>query len=190
MNTSEKVWQEYHPRLRAFVKSRIPDDMTADDVLQNVFLKMHTGLASLKDATKLQSWLYQIARNAIIDYYRSQKPTVEIPESHSAIRDRSRRKSHSRVVGLSATHDTIAAREISGGSHSIRIKRIDAEGSCQSAGYFAFRGQVPGAAGTRPFEKICCPSAAGLSSIIVDGSVVTNERRAWMLVDKIGLRPF
>lgn len=48
--------------------------MAVDDTLQNVFLKMHTGLVSLKDETKLQSWLYQIVRNAIIDYYRSQKP--------------------------------------------------------------------------------------------------------------------
>jgi RNA polymerase sigma-70 factor (ECF subfamily) len=80
MNTSEKVWQEYHSRLRAFIKSRVSDDAAADDILQNVFLKMHTGLASLKDATKLQSWLYQIARNAVIDYFRSQKPTVEFPD--------------------------------------------------------------------------------------------------------------
>lgn len=80
MNTSEKVWQEYHSRLRAFIKSRMSDDAAADDILQNVFLKMHTGVASLKDATKLQSWLYQIARNAIIDYYRLQNPTTDIPE--------------------------------------------------------------------------------------------------------------
>jgi len=80
VNVSEKVWQEYHSRLRGFIKSRIADDTASEDILQNVFVKMHTGLASLKDATKLQSWLYQIARNAIIDYLRSQKPTVEFPE--------------------------------------------------------------------------------------------------------------
>ena len=80
MNTSEKVWQEYHSRLCAFIKNRIIDDTATDDILQNVFLKMHAGLASLKDETKLKSWLYQIARNAIIDYFRSQKPTVDIPE--------------------------------------------------------------------------------------------------------------
>jgi RNA polymerase sigma-70 factor (ECF subfamily) len=80
MNTSEKVWQEYHSRLRKFIKSRIIDDAATDDTLQNVFLKMHAGLDSLKDETKLQSWLYQIARNAIIDYFRSQKSIVDIPE--------------------------------------------------------------------------------------------------------------
>lgn len=80
MNISEKAWQEYHSRLKAFIKSRISDEMAAEDTLQTVFLKMHTGLASLKDKTKLQSWLYQISRNAIADYFRLQKPTVDIPE--------------------------------------------------------------------------------------------------------------
>jgi RNA polymerase sigma-70 factor, ECF subfamily len=80
VNISEEVWQKYHAKLRAFVRSRVSDDPTSDDILQNVFLKMYSGLASLKDETKLQSWLYQIARNAIIDYFRSQKPTVDIPE--------------------------------------------------------------------------------------------------------------
>ena len=80
MNLSEKVWYEYHSRLRAFIKSRISDDTATDDILHDVFLKMHTGLASLKDDTKIKSWLYQITRNTIIDYFRSQKPTVDIPD--------------------------------------------------------------------------------------------------------------
>jgi len=80
MHLPEKVWQEYHSRLRAFIKSRISDDAATDDILQEVFLKMHSSLASLKDDTKLKSWLYQIARNAIVDYFRSQKPTVDMPE--------------------------------------------------------------------------------------------------------------
>ncbi len=81
MNRSEKIWQEYELRLRAFIKSRISDDGATDDVLQNVFLKMHAGLASLKDERKLQSWLYQVTRNAIVDYYRSQKSAaIDIPE--------------------------------------------------------------------------------------------------------------
>lgn len=79
MDLSEKVWQEYHSRLRTFIKSKISNDMATDDILQNVFLKMHAGLDSLKDDTKLKSWLYQIARNAIVDFYRSRKPTTDIP---------------------------------------------------------------------------------------------------------------
>ncbi|MFH0728553.1 MAG: RNA polymerase sigma factor SigZ [Pseudomonadota bacterium] len=80
MRSSEQIWEEYHLRLRSFIKRRIVDDAATDDILQNVFLKMHTGLASLKDATKLKSWLYRITRNAVIDYLRMQTPTVELPE--------------------------------------------------------------------------------------------------------------
>lgn len=80
MDVSEKVWLEYHARLRAFIKSRIANKAAVDDILQDVFLKMHAGLDSLKDDTKLKSWLYQIARNAIIDHFRSRRPTMDIPE--------------------------------------------------------------------------------------------------------------
>lgn len=80
MNISKQVWQQYHSKLRAFTKSRISDDAATDDILQDVFLKMHTGLASLKDDIKIRNWLYQITRNTIIDYFRSQKPTVDIPD--------------------------------------------------------------------------------------------------------------
>ena len=80
MNASEKVWQAYHLKLRAFIQGKVIDDAASDDILQIVFLKAHSGLASLKDKRKLNSWLYQIARNAITDYFRSQKSVVEIPE--------------------------------------------------------------------------------------------------------------
>jgi RNA polymerase sigma-70 factor (ECF subfamily) len=80
MDISEKIWHEYHARLKAFIQARISDAAAADDVLQNVFLKMHGGLPSLQDRTKLQSWLYQIARNVISDYYRSVQPTVAVKE--------------------------------------------------------------------------------------------------------------
>ncbi|MBU0485347.1 MAG: RNA polymerase sigma factor SigZ [Proteobacteria bacterium] len=80
MDISAKIWQEYHVKLRTFIKNRISDDQATDDILQNVFLKMHTGLGSLKNETRLQSWLYQIARNTIIDYFRAQKPTLGIPD--------------------------------------------------------------------------------------------------------------
>lgn len=73
MDASKRVWEEYHTKLRAFIQRRVSDDMSADDVLQNVFLKIHTGLSSLKDEKRLQGWLYRIARNAIVDYYRSQR---------------------------------------------------------------------------------------------------------------------
>jgi RNA polymerase sigma-70 factor (ECF subfamily) len=43
-------------------------------------MKIHLRIESLKDDTKLESWLYQIARNAITDYYRNRRVSEELPE--------------------------------------------------------------------------------------------------------------
>jgi RNA polymerase sigma-70 factor, ECF subfamily len=81
MNMSEQVWKEHHARIRGFIRRRVADNAAAEDILQDVFLKMHAGLPSLKDGKKLQGWLYRIARNAIVDHFRSQRPTADISES-------------------------------------------------------------------------------------------------------------
>ncbi|HAH00092.1 MAG TPA: RNA polymerase subunit sigma-24, partial [Ktedonobacter sp.] len=78
--TTEQVWQEFHPKLKQFVLKRIPDEQSGEDILQNVFLKIHTRIDTLRDEEKLQSWIYQIARNAIADYYREHKTTLELSE--------------------------------------------------------------------------------------------------------------
>src|SRR6266566_4271290 len=79
--TTEKIWEEFHPRIKQFILKRIPDEYNADDILQETFLKIHTRIDTLRDEEKLQSWMYQIARNAIADYYREQKATVELSEA-------------------------------------------------------------------------------------------------------------
>lgn len=79
----ETIWSELHPRLRQFVISRISDESAADDVLQNVFLKIHSHIESLKDPDRVESWIYRITRNAIIDHYRTRKIEEEISQQIS-----------------------------------------------------------------------------------------------------------
>ena len=81
MNNIEQIWREYAAALHGFIQSRVDDADVADDILQNVFLSIHSKIDSLKDAGKLRPWIYQISRNAIIDHYRSLKSHAEMPES-------------------------------------------------------------------------------------------------------------
>ena len=67
---TERIWEEFHTPLQQFIRRRISDEDTAEDVLQDVFLKIHQHMDALKDVRKLESWIYQITRNAIIDSYR------------------------------------------------------------------------------------------------------------------------
>jgi len=78
MTNTEKIWREYHTNLRRFIQKRIGSQADVDDVLQDVIIKIHSGLKHLKDSSRLHGWLYQITRNAIIDYYRQHKPMQEL----------------------------------------------------------------------------------------------------------------
>ena len=79
MKITENIWHEYQSRLAAFIRGRVAED-AVDDLLQDVFMKIHLRMDSLKDVTKLESWLYQITRNAIADYYRNRRVSEELPE--------------------------------------------------------------------------------------------------------------
>jgi RNA polymerase sigma-70 factor (ECF subfamily) len=59
-------------RLRPFVERRVPSTADANDVLQDVFLRMQRGLPGLRDSEKLGPWLYRVVRNAIADRFRAQ----------------------------------------------------------------------------------------------------------------------
>jgi arsenite methyltransferase len=79
MGTStEQIWEAFHTPLQQFIRRRVPDDPTAEDLLQEVFLKIHQHIGGLKDARQLESWLYRLTRNVIIDYYRTVHPTMSL----------------------------------------------------------------------------------------------------------------
>jgi len=81
--TTERVWETFHVPLQQFIRRRVSDDATAEDLLQDVFLKIHQHVETLKDVKKLESWIYRLTRNAIIDYYRSirQTTSLDVPEA-------------------------------------------------------------------------------------------------------------
>jgi RNA polymerase sigma-70 factor (ECF subfamily) len=78
---SEQLWETFSGPLHQFIQRRIPDPHSAEDILQDVFLKIHTRIDTLRTPDRLTSWIYQITRNAIADYYRAQRPTAELAET-------------------------------------------------------------------------------------------------------------
>lgn len=66
----EKVWKEFKDRLKLFIISKVDDKSIAEDILQDIFIKIQTNINSLTQKDKLSSWIYQITRNTITDYYR------------------------------------------------------------------------------------------------------------------------
>ena len=73
------MWQELHDGLRAFIVKRVNDQGHADDVLQEVFVRVHRQIETVNDPGRLVSWIYQVTRNAIIDHYRKPGRQREVP---------------------------------------------------------------------------------------------------------------
>lgn len=67
---SEAIWRGFHDRLLAFVRRRVPSPEIAEDILQDVMLRVHRHADELEQVDAVGAWVYRIARNAIIDHHR------------------------------------------------------------------------------------------------------------------------
>jgi len=68
-----ELYQSFRKPLYRFISYKVSDTYSAEEILNDVFFKASTSIESLKEKTKLQSWLFKIASNLIIDYYRKRK---------------------------------------------------------------------------------------------------------------------
>ncbi|MEG8947630.1 RNA polymerase sigma factor SigZ [Rosettibacter firmus] len=71
--STEELYKRFSKKLRLFISKRVGNGFDIDDILHEVFIKIHNNIGTLRDSERLESWVYQIARNTIIDVYRSKK---------------------------------------------------------------------------------------------------------------------
>jgi RNA polymerase sigma-70 factor (ECF subfamily) len=76
---TELLWRELRDRLRAFIARRVENPADVEDLLQEVFLRIHQHLSTVRDTGRLLPWIFQMARNVITDYYRAASRRHEIP---------------------------------------------------------------------------------------------------------------
>lgn len=62
----EHIWQTSPSRLHRFIQQRVGEASSADDLLQEVLLRVLTRLDALQDQHRPQSWLYHITRHGIV----------------------------------------------------------------------------------------------------------------------------
>ncbi len=68
-----ELWRELADPLRGFLRARVRSVADAEDLLQEVFVRIQRRLPELREPAKLQGWVYRIARNVVVDHYRAQK---------------------------------------------------------------------------------------------------------------------
>jgi len=72
--TTEAVWRDFGDRLHSFIARRVAPD-AVDDLLSDVFVKVHARIDTLEDETRLAPWLFQVTRNTLADHYRRRRPS-------------------------------------------------------------------------------------------------------------------
>lgn len=69
-----EVIQRERSRLLAFIRKRIDDEGDAEDILQDVFYELVESYRLLKPVEQVGAWLFRVARNRVIDFFRKKSP--------------------------------------------------------------------------------------------------------------------
>lgn len=67
---STRTLSKYQSAIRSFLHTKVSNPSDVEDILQDILIKIHRNIHSLKEDTSLKSWIYQISKNAVIDFYR------------------------------------------------------------------------------------------------------------------------
>lgn len=87
----ESLVGHWQPRLWNFVVNMLGDRQRSEDVLQEIWARVVRSLIRLKDAGRLEAWMFTVARRAIADELRAEyrrPPTcelVELPRTDNAL---------------------------------------------------------------------------------------------------------
>lgn len=64
------IYRQFYQQLLGYVRRKVRSKEDADDILQNVFIRISSSVENLSDEKKMKAWIFAITRNAVIDYYR------------------------------------------------------------------------------------------------------------------------
>jgi len=77
-----RLYDAYVDRIYRYIYFRVSDDSTTEDLTSQVFLKAWEYLDRYQSGSSpYLAWLYTIARNLVIDYYRTKKETVDLDDA-------------------------------------------------------------------------------------------------------------
>jgi RNA polymerase sigma factor (sigma-70 family) len=71
-NSITKTVNQFGKRLFSFIRGKVKTEEDAEDILQDVWYQ-YSGLDDVTEIENVSGWLYQVARNKVIDLYRKKK---------------------------------------------------------------------------------------------------------------------
>lgn len=83
----DSLWDEFNDKLLNYIKSKVSNQHDAEDILQNVFIKIYKNVENVENSEALKSWIYRITKNTVIDFYKKKKDVSVEPETLHFIED-------------------------------------------------------------------------------------------------------
>jgi len=80
MRCIKTAWQEHQAEVWRFLRQRLGNEQEADDLLQDLYLKALSQGSRFCGIGNPRAWLFSVARNALIDRYRTTKDHVPLPD--------------------------------------------------------------------------------------------------------------
>lgn len=78
----EQVYKDYHNKVLRYIQGQVNDFYLAEDICSDVFVKVYEKFDSFDEKkASISTWIFTIVRNKLIDYYRTRKVMVEVPEN-------------------------------------------------------------------------------------------------------------
>jgi RNA polymerase sigma-70 factor (ECF subfamily) len=68
-----EIYDQYYGKVRKFILALVKDEWAADDLIQETFLRIQEKLNSLRDPSKISSWVFSIAYHLCQDHFRQLK---------------------------------------------------------------------------------------------------------------------
>ena len=82
---SETVYREYHSRVLGYFRSHLHNAVEAEDLAAEVFVRVLKALPDYDpQKASISTWIYAISHNVLIDHFRRNRETAELPEELSA----------------------------------------------------------------------------------------------------------
>ncbi|MCB9739492.1 MAG: sigma-70 family RNA polymerase sigma factor [Deltaproteobacteria bacterium] len=81
LGAAEDAYRSFGGTLRGWIRRRVADDATADDLLQTVLLRVHERQGQLDDRERLAPWVFRIARNVVADHHRGARPMLALDDA-------------------------------------------------------------------------------------------------------------
>ncbi|MGM9738090.1 MAG: RNA polymerase sigma-70 factor [Candidatus Cryptobacteroides sp.] len=81
LDAFRELFETYFPKVREFIAAFIKDSKSAEDLSQDIFLKIWNMREALPEVRNVSSWIYRMARNASLNHIRSRKKTAVLTDA-------------------------------------------------------------------------------------------------------------